>query len=590
MSVVTMLTGPSGSTKSIAYGINDAGTVAGFAFLVGSIGDGHAILWQNGSITDLGALPGNAVSMGVQINGSGQVVGYSAPSASNADEATLWQNGTLTDLRPLAGTTNSVARGVNDAGQVVGNSFTPGGTTHAVVWQNSNITELGMLPGGTSASAGAISSTGEVVGSATTSSGATHAVIWMNGNISDLGTLAGGTSAYASAVNSTGEVVGSATTSNGNTHAVSWVNGASADLGVLAGDITSQAYGVNSAGQIVGYSSSMSLNGSSATLDHAVLWQNGTMIDLNSLLPANSGWVLNRAYGINDYGQIVGTAFVGSGKIDAFVIVPSSLSGTYNNFTPGNIIDLPYVPFNPLATAFTYGGTTLSAVEGPASLSAATVTGTGIAGLSSGNFYVEPDGHGGTAIGVSAAPFTVVDTSTNTTTISVGDANSGTLTYLQRQYIATGSDHVNITAAIPNVFLHGGTGGMNALAASAGQNVLDGGPGSNFLVGVAVTAANPVGQDTFFVDGRGTAPVWSTVVNFHQGDAATIWGVDSTTSLRYEANAGAAGYAGFTIHADTQHNGGYSSSITLAGVTQGQVVETLGVVGGTPYMYVSWAS
>src|SRR5262249_20558324 len=37
-----------------------------------------------------------------------------------------------------------------------------------------------------------------------------------------------------------------------------------------------------------------------------VSWQNSTMSDLNTLTPANSGWVLNTAFFINDNGQIVG--------------------------------------------------------------------------------------------------------------------------------------------------------------------------------------------------------------------------------------------------------------------------------------------
>ena len=41
---------------------------------------------------------------------------------------------------------------------------------------------------------------------------------------------------------------------------------------------------------------------------HAAIWKNGVITDLNTLLPANSGFVLYDALGINDNGDIVGVA------------------------------------------------------------------------------------------------------------------------------------------------------------------------------------------------------------------------------------------------------------------------------------------
>jgi Ca2+-binding RTX toxin-like protein len=69
---------------------------------------------------------------------------------------------------------------------------------------------------------------------------------------------------------------------------------------------------------------------------------------------------------------------------------------------------------------------------------------------------------------------------------------------------------------------------------------MDGGTGSNFLTGGS-------GTDTFFIDDRGpTVDIWSTVNNFHAGDAATIWGVTQLGSgLTWVDGQGAVGY----IHA-----------------------------------------
>jgi hypothetical protein len=56
---------------------------------------------------------------------------------------------------------------------------------------------------------------------------------------------------------------------------------------------------VNSAHQIVG---SEIVKGA----EHAAVWQSGKVTDLNTLLPENSGWVLQRAATINDSGDIAG--------------------------------------------------------------------------------------------------------------------------------------------------------------------------------------------------------------------------------------------------------------------------------------------
>ena len=94
--------------------------------------------------------------------------------------------------------------------------------------------------------------------------------------------------------------------------------------------------------------------------------------------------------------------------------------------------------------------------------------------------------------------------------------------------------------------------------------MLDGGTGSNFLVG-------GTGTDTFFVDDRNAGTdIWSTVVNFHKGDNATIWGVnDWNFNFGYVNGQGAAGYTGLTIHAAAV--GLPTASLTLAGYTTADI-------------------
>ena len=115
-------------------------------------------------------------------------------------------------------------------------------------------------------------------------------------------------------------------------------------------------------------------------------------------------------------------------------------------------------------------------------------------------------------------PLVIVDTTTGQPVTALGQPYTGPVSGLQQQYINITTDNLNIIATTPNWFIHSGSG-EDAIVASSGTNVLDGGTGSNFLTGGS-------GADTFFVDDRGaTADFWSTVVGFHAGDAATIWGV-----------------------------------------------------------------
>jgi probable HAF family extracellular repeat protein len=94
------------------------------------------------------------------------------------------------------------------------------------------------------------------------------------------------------------------------------------DLGTLGGS-GSVAYGINNNGQVVGQSD-MSIGS-----PHAFLYSGGQMMDLNTLLPANSGWVLLDARAINDAGQIVGGGSFQDGRPRAFLLTPTPEPATF---------------------------------------------------------------------------------------------------------------------------------------------------------------------------------------------------------------------------------------------------------------------
>lgn len=148
-----------------------------------------------------------------------------------------------------------------------------------------------------------------------------------------------------------------------------------------------------------------------------------------------------------------------------------------------------------------------------------------------------------------------------------GQVYDGPVAKLRNAFVTITMDNINITATKPNNFIHAGFGNdaidvSQFALTNGGTNVLDGGGGSNFLVGGLSSV------DTFFVDcGEVTGEVWSTVANFHKGDAVTIYGVTSRAfALDWEDRQGAAGYTGLTLHATGV--GGAIVLMTLAGYTK----------------------
>jgi hypothetical protein len=181
-----------------------------------------------------------------------------------------------------------------------------------------------------------------------------------------------------------------------------------------------------------------------------------------------------------------------------------------------------------------------------------------------------------------------VDTTTNVASNPAGTAYTGPATGVQEQYLFTGPDSANITASTNSWFIYSGIG-ESAIAMFGGTNVLDGGGGSNFLTGGS-------GTDTFFVNDQSPASsIWSTLNNFHAGDAATVFGITPTNAnISWVDNQGAAGYTGLTLHVTTANEP--TASLTLVGysapdLTDGRLTVEFGTeAGGTPYLYVLGAS
>jgi probable HAF family extracellular repeat protein len=309
---------------------------------------------QTYTFSDLGVMPGALSSSAVCINAAAQVVGNSAggflwqegqmqalagknSQASGINnlgaavgyvdgEAFYWRDGKLRLLGTFPDGGGTRAASINDHDQVVGS--TCAGTDHGArsfLWEKGKLRSLGTLPSGHWSRACSINNHGQVAGYANTgavkgSYAVYHAMMWDQRNgMQDLGTIGGATDedSQAYGINDDGTVVGKSAVKYARgltSHAFQWKRGRMEDLGVLPGGWKSAAVGINSRGDIVGLAETPGDC-------RAVLWKDGKILDLNSVLPANSGWKLVCASGINAKGQIVGVGCHGK-QYRAYLLSP----------------------------------------------------------------------------------------------------------------------------------------------------------------------------------------------------------------------------------------------------------------------------
>jgi probable HAF family extracellular repeat protein len=315
---------------------------------------------QRYTVSDLGTLPGGSFSQATFVGSRGLVTGI-ATLPDGTQHAVVWYRGSILDIaaHTPAGT-NSGALAVNDWGQVLVQAeitsidpnnenfctYFTGHACRAFVWQNGQSTLLPTL-GGTNASPGMINNRGQIVGiaensvhdsscptqPAITGSGPLkldfEAVLWEGGpnRIRKLQPLPGDSVGMAFSINDLGQAVGGSGSCADSIlpgpavtpHAVLWENGTVIDMGGFGGTVNTDLPGVgtialsiNNRGQAVG---AAALPGNMAR--HAFLWSRklGHMLDLGTI----QGDTDSAALGINDEGTVVGASLDSDGNPRVFL-------------------------------------------------------------------------------------------------------------------------------------------------------------------------------------------------------------------------------------------------------------------------------
>jgi probable HAF family extracellular repeat protein len=294
-----------GDTVSVGYGLNGVGQAAGSS---SNPSAAIATLFSKGKAINLGLLEPGDVSVATGISDS-EVVGFEYFSSvpGNTAHAWLYSNGVLTDIHsPTLFPQGTKSVGINSSGVVVGQGWLTSSSFHVFAYANGQMVDIGP-PGSFQAAPTAINDAGQIVGNYFTSSTDSGAFLYFNGKFTNLGAPAG-TTTSASAINSTGQIAGQISFNSGApSHAAVWNNGVWTDLGGFTGATGTSATGINMAGQVIGTA------GFPVTSYHpfipaksiACIIRNGSVVDLNKLIPGNSGFNLSRAIAINDAGQVL---------------------------------------------------------------------------------------------------------------------------------------------------------------------------------------------------------------------------------------------------------------------------------------------
>ena len=311
----------SGHPGGEVVAVNGAADAAGW--VVGALGQLQAAAWVDGEVVPLGSFTTGGRSTARDIDDDGVVVGSSTYTSSTSQQRAARFAGGFVSILPDLGGSSSEATASNEHGVVVGWSHLPGhGTERAFV-----------LPAGATAAqalpALPIPEDPDAVAS----------------NI-----------AYD--VNDAGTIVGSDTG-----RAVRWEDGEVVDLG------DGEAFAVDEDGTAVGVT---------YTDDgmRAMLWEGTQPTDLNDLIDAGSGWVLERAEGISDDGRYVTGTGQLAGEARGFVLDLGGSTGGSGDATA------------PSTTATAPGGWSADAVEVALS---ATDTGSGVARIVTNVGTVEGD-------------------------------------------------------------------------------------------------------------------------------------------------------------------------------------------------------
>jgi probable HAF family extracellular repeat protein len=111
----------------IPFAIDSTGDIIVGAAAIGTppFGTFQAFMWRDGVLADLGTLGGDA-SEALAINSRGQIVGQATVANGGAGHAFVWHQGRMKDIGHSPVFTDTSANAINDQGDIVGDAYPMG--------------------------------------------------------------------------------------------------------------------------------------------------------------------------------------------------------------------------------------------------------------------------------------------------------------------------------------------------------------------------------------------------------------------------------------------------------------------------------
>lgn len=307
-----------------AFALNEKCEVAGYL----TYAEQEAFVWRpdyTPELTTLGSLGG--ASFAYDINIYSEVCGVARVN-DFLNHAFRWTEATgMQDLRPTALESN--AYGINDRGEIVGQADGPNGM-RAFIWaeEDGMATVFGAEPDSYAEKINLFSNIVGTVKENDVASAPQESRIWREGdNPIFITNPWAGRAVRARAVNDALTAVGWFEDKDYARYPMKWSHAAGIEklqtLGFvsgfqnLPGPWAGDAYGINFHGDIVG-----TVVSEESTFT-AVLWRQGSVFDLNKLIPEGTPWInLDIARDINNKGCITGIGTIKTAKQHAFLLVP----------------------------------------------------------------------------------------------------------------------------------------------------------------------------------------------------------------------------------------------------------------------------
>lgn len=292
-----------------ASGLNNAGEIIGYAPNSESY---SAWIDNAGHFTIVNNTTGEPECIASAINDLGQLVGRVDYGSNLSATPFFYSGGTMTLLPTPSGTVGT-ALGINDSGQIAGYTLNETtGAYRAFLDTDGTMYDLNSLATNSNLTlnyAYGINASGEIVGYGTNTSGFSQAFVYNNGVVTDIGTL-GGDNSFGFAINNEGEVIGEAqTTGDTEYDYFLYSDGQMIDLGEAGPRGGEPFVGINNEGQFV-----VPTNG-------YTLYDNGSSINLGSVLAPGYTNPLESFGGINDSGQILMYGFGPDGN-SSYLLTP----------------------------------------------------------------------------------------------------------------------------------------------------------------------------------------------------------------------------------------------------------------------------